>query len=350
MFKRIKQLTEMVGPIGQEHAVLDFMQAEWAALGAVTRRSKTGNVLGRIAKPGAKKLLIAAHADELCYLVRSISHDGFLFLANGQGWGRSTDLRNAFTIGSRVKVLGRNGIIPGVIGSAVGHLASIALHDLHELTWNDFWVDTGLSRAELQARGVTPGTRIIWDAETVQWGDKVVGKALDDRVPLAVMSEMLRRVPPDKFAWDVTLACTVQEEIGTVGAAALAAHALASGEQFDAAIILEIGMAGDIPSVGELSMPLRLGYGPGLIHKDSLIHYDYALTKALEDCAAAHHIPIQHAVFGSFGSDGRAFTQADIPSAMMVFPARYTHSPFEMGHLRDIALMVDWLAAFCCGG
>lgn len=161
---------------------------------------------------------------------------------------------------------------------------------------------------------------------------------------------MLRRVPPDKFAWDVTLACTVQEEIGTVGAAALAAHALASGEQFDAAIILEIGMAGDIPTVGDLSMPLQLGYGPGLIHKDSLIHYDYALTKALEDCAAAHHIPIQHAVFGSFGSDGRAFTQADIPSAMMVFPARYTHSPFEMGHLRDIALMVDWLAAFCCGG
>jgi putative aminopeptidase FrvX len=62
--------------------------------------------------------------------------------------------------------------------------------------------------------------------------------------------------------------------------------------------------------------------------------------------AAQQGIPIQHAVFGSFGSDGRAFTQADIPSAMVVFPARYTHSPFEMGHIGDIEKLVDWLSAF----
>ena len=347
MFQQIKELTELTGPVGQESAVLDFVQAQWHELGAVTRRTKTGNVLGRIANPGAKKLLIVAHADELCYLVRSIDYNGFLWLANGQGWGRTTEMRNAFTIGTRVKVLARGGAIPGVIGSAVGHVASLALHDLQELTWDDFWVDTGLSRATLLAYGVTPGTRIVWDAETVQWGDKVVGKALDDRVPLVVMTETMRRVPREQLAWDVTLACTVQEEIGTIGAAALGAHVLVADEQFDAAIILEIGMAGDIPTVGEGRMPLALGRGPGLVHKDALVHYDYALTMALEDCAAAHGIPIQHAVFGSFGSDGHALMQADIPSAMMVFPARYTHSPFEMGHLHDIEQMVEWLAAFC---
>jgi endoglucanase len=208
-------------------------------------------------------------------------------------------------------------------------------------------VDTGLSQTELLARGVTPGTRIIWDAETVQWGDRITGKALDDRVPLAVMSELLRRVPHDRFTWDLTLACTVQEEIGTIGAAALAAHALANDTRYDAAIILEIGLAGDVPTVGEGQMPLALGKGPGLIHKDGLIHYDYTLTRALEECAAANSIAIQHAVLGSFGSDGRALMQADIPSAMIVFPARYTHSPFEMGDLRDIEGMVGWLAAFC---
>ena len=69
----------------------------------------------------------------------------FLFLANGQGWARTTDLRNAFTIGSRVKVLGRGGVIPGVIASATGHIASFTLPDFKELTWNDFWVDTGLT-------------------------------------------------------------------------------------------------------------------------------------------------------------------------------------------------------------
>ena len=341
MFDLIKQLTELVGPIGQEEIVLDHVEKLWQSLGAKTERTRLGNVLARRPKAGAKKLLLAAHGDELCYLVRYIDANGFLFLANGQGWTRTTDLRNAFTIGSRVKLLARSGIIPGVIGAATGHIGSLTLPDFKELNWNDFWVDTGLAREELLARGVTPGTRLVWDSETVQWGDKIVGKALDDRVPLAVMSEVLRRVPADDYAWDVTYACTVQEEIGTIGA-----YALAAREQFDAAIIVEIGLAGDIPTVGEKMLPLVLGKGPGLIHKDSLIHYDHALTAALEACAGANNIPIQHAVFGSFGSDGRAFTQADIPSAMIVFPARYTHSPFEMGHMGDIEKMVDWLSAF----
>ncbi|NJM41056.1 MAG: hypothetical protein HC853_09905 [Anaerolineae bacterium] len=222
MFDLIKELTELVGPVGQEGLVLNHIEKLWSGLGARTERTRVGNVLARVggAPSGkGKKLLIAAHGDELCYLVRAIDADGFLFLANGQGWTRTTDLRNAFTIGSRVKVLARGGVIPGVIASATGHIASFTMPDFKELTWNDFWVDTGLSRDELIARGVTPGTRIIWDGETVQWGHMVVGKALDDRVPLAVMTEMLRRVPKSDYAWDVTLACTVQEEIGTIGAA-----------------------------------------------------------------------------------------------------------------------------------
>ncbi len=346
LFATIKQLTELDGPVGQEGIVLDAVEAQWRELGAETRRTRTGNVLGHVPKPGAKKLLLIAHADELCYLVRSIDPSGLLYLANGQAWGRTTDLRNAFTIGARVTVMARGGSIPGVIGAATGHIASLVLRDLPELTWNDFWVDTGLSRAELQARGVTPGTRIVWHAETVQFGEKIVGKALDDRAALAVLTEWLRTVPRTDLAWDVTLACTVQEEIGTLGAAAVTADARTHGIQYDAAIVLEIGLAGDIPPIGTLQMPLTLGQGPALIHKDALMHYDYALTEALTSCAANHRIPLQHAVLGSFGSDGRALIQADIPSAMLAFPARYTHTPFEMAHLRDIAQMVDLLVAF----
>ena len=73
----------------------------------------------------------------------------------------------------------------------------------------------------------------------------MVGKALDDRVLLAVMTEVLRRVPPAELGCELTLAATVQEEIGLIGAQALAAR-----EAFDAAIILEIGLAGDVPGVG----------------------------------------------------------------------------------------------------
>ncbi len=340
MFDLIKDLTEFIGPVGQEGEIIAHIEKLWQGAGIKTERTNIGNLLGRVGGKG-KKLLIAAHADELCYLVRAIDPNGFLYLANGQGWTRTTDIRNGFTVGSRVKVMARSGMLPGVIAAPTGHAASIALPDLKELTWNDLWVDTGLSRDELIAKGVTPGTRIVWESITEQWGDHIVGKALDDRVPIAVMTELVKRVPVDQLKWDVTLAATVQEEIGIIGASALA-----SREKFDAAIIVEIGLAGDIPQVGLEAIPVKLGGGPTLVHKDSIIHYDHALTAALEKCAADANIPIQHAVFGSFGSDGAAFMRNDVPAAMMCFPARYTHSPFETAHIRDIEQMVDWLAAF----
>lgn len=76
------------------------------------------------------------------------------------------------------------------------------------------------------------------------------------------------------------LACTVQEEIGLIGAFTLIAH-----ERVDAAIAVEIGLAGDMPGLGEQSSPVRLGAGAVLVHKAALVHYDHALTTALEHTA-----------------------------------------------------------------
>lgn len=340
MFALIKELTELAGPVGQESAVLNYVEALWRAGGAQVERTRLGNIIAHVGGQGPK-LLLVAHADELCYLVRAIDPAGFLWLANGQGWERKTSLRNAFTIGQRVRILARSGPIPGFLAATTGHVATLALPEPTELTWNDFWVETGLSRDELWSRGVTPGTRVIWETATEQFGPHLVGKALDDRVPIAVLTEVMRRVPSVELGCTLTLACTVQEEIGLIGAFALAAR-----EQFDAAIVVEIGLAGDIPGVDERAMPLRLGAGPALVHKDALVHYDHRLTAALEQTAATAGIPIQHAVFGSFGSDGAALMKADVPAAMVAFPARYTHSPFEMGHLGDIEALTNWLCAF----
>lgn len=344
MFELIKTLTEMSGPIGQETAVINHIESLWQRDGVTIERTKLGNLLAHVGGQGPKLLLIA-HADELCYLVRAIDDDGFLFLANGQGWQRTTSFRDGFTIGQRVRVLARSGELKGVITAVTGHLATIATPEPSELTWNDFWVDTGLSKAELIERGVTPGTRIVWDATTEQLGNHVVGKALDDRVLLAVQTELLNRLDPDQLKFQLTLGCSVQEEIGVVGAFGLTRHS-----SFDYAIALEIGMADDIPAVSSNAVSLRLGSGPVLVHKDALVHYHHELTSRLEQVATDANIPIQHAVFGSFGSDGAALMRADIPSALIAFPARYTHTPFETAHLRDIEQLVDWLEAFVTSG
>jgi putative aminopeptidase FrvX len=341
MFDLIKSLAELSGPSGQETLVLDAVEQHLRAAD-VNRieRTRIGTSIARVGGTGPKVLLVA-HADELCYLVRSIDPDGFLFLANGQAWARTVGSRDWFTVGRRVRVLARSGEIPGVIGAVTGHVASLRMPPAAEFNWDDLWVDTGLSREELVARGVTPGTRVIWDATCDRLGPHVVGKALDDRAGVAILCEVARRVRPSELACELTLACTVQEEIGVVGATALAAR-----EQFDAAIVVESGLAGDVPRVSEAAVPLRLGGGPALIHKDSLTHYDHTLTARLEAVAASAGITLQHAVFGSFGSDGSAFMRSDIPAALLTFPTRYTHTPFETAHLGDIEALTELLCAF----
>jgi tetrahedral aminopeptidase len=340
MFALIKELTELSGPVGQEQVVLDHVEQLWRGEGLNVERTKVGNLFAHIGGSGPR-VVMAAHADELTYLVRAIHPGGFLWLANGQAWQRTAGLRNGHTIGQRVRVLARKRTIPGVIGAVTGHLASLALPEPTELTWRDFWVDTGLTAEELAGAGVTVGTRVIWDATTEQFGPHVVGKAIDDRALIAVLTELVRRVPVEEMRCQLTIAATIQEEIGLVGASALGAR-----HEYDAAVALEIGLAGDVPGVHEDVMPLHLGKGPILVHKDSLVHYDHRVTAAFEQVAAEAGITIQHGIFGSFGSDGGAFMKADIPTALLAFPTRYTHTSFETAHLGDIEGMVAWLAAF----
>jgi putative aminopeptidase FrvX len=344
MFDLIKRLCELTGPSGQEGPVLAEAERLWREAGLATERTRTGTLIGRAGGAG-RRVLLLAHADELCYLVRSIDPGGYLWLANGQAWTRAFGPRNWFTVGSRVRVLARSGELPGVIAAVTGHVASLRLPEKPDFDWDDLWVDTGLTRDELLARGVTPGTRIVWDAACERLGSHFLGKALDDRVGLATICEVVRRVPAAELGCQLTVAATVQEEIGVVGAAALAAR-----EQFEAAIVVESGLAGDVPRVGEAAVPLRLGAGPALVHKDSLVHYDHALTSGLERLAGERGIAVQHAVFGSFGSDGSSLMRADVPTALLAFPTRYTHTPFEMGSLADVEAMVDLLGAFVRSG
>jgi putative aminopeptidase FrvX len=340
MFDLIKRLSELTGPCGEEDLVLDAVERDWGLAGVRVERTRTGSLIGRVGGTGPKTMLIA-HADELCYLVRSLDPRGFLWLANGQAWTRLIAMRNWFTVGQRVRILARSGEIPGIIVTVTGHVASLKLPELHDADWDDLWVETGLTHTELVARGVTPGTRVIWDAPCERLGAQIVGKALDDRVGLAVLCELARRFVGTKLACDLTLVCSIQEEIGAIGAAGVAAS-----EKFDRAVVVETGLVGDVPKVGELAVPARLGGGPILVHKDGLVHYDRKVTRELERAAEKAGITLQHAVFGSFGSDGSELMRADIPSAMIAFPTRYTHTPFEMSDLGDIEGVVKVLESF----
>ncbi|HBY93273.1 MAG TPA: aminopeptidase [Chloroflexi bacterium] len=340
MFEILKALTELPGAVGNEQPVQRFLRERWAPLSQETHADGAGNLIAHVGGRG-KKLLITAHADEVSFLIKSISEDGYLFLNSNQ-----LGLRPAhylYMIGQPALGIGYDGErVEGVFAAATGHATSAAQREQPQREWNDIFVDIGAEDAEeVRARGLDVGCPVIWNPTTRRFGKYFCGKAMDDRLGLAVMDSLLHQIQPVNLQYDLYLASTVQEELGMVGASAVPLQI-----PLDLVICLEIGLAGDIPTVSERDIPAKLGGGPLLIFKDSYVHYSRNLTLALRRVATSRGMPVQSAVLPSFASDGLQFIRAGIATALLAAPTRYTHSPFEMTHEDDLVAMVDLLHAF----
>lgn len=330
-------LTEMIGPTGHEDPVQDVLEARWKAAGCATHRSRVGNLFAHVGGRGPK-LLLAAHADEICLRVKSITDDGHLRLTAGTG-GSETNPPNATYLAQPCVVVTPDGPVEGVVGAATGHVMNRGQREDRRLDWRDLFLDVGARSAdEVRARGVHVGAPVVFKTATRAVGRNLVGKAMDDRAALAIMTQLAERVDRDRLAFDLWLASTVQEEIGLVGASSV--------DGFDLAIALEVGLAGDVPAVGLDHVPSRLGAGPILGHKDGAVTYDVKLTRTLELVARREGIDVQHLVFLNFASDGKAFIANGIPSALLAFPARYTHSPIESVDVEDLVGLLRLLEAF----
>lgn len=333
------ELMELPGPTGQEEPVLAWCRERWAALGAEVRVTPIGNVLARVPGEGPR-LLIQGHADEIGYVVKTIDPRGFVWLTDAQAGGSKT-LFHRHPAGQPALIIGRQRQVPGLFATVTGHILST--RDDGPLTaMNDVFVDVGTdSRAETEALGVHVGAGVLWNPKSRRLGSRVVGKAIDDRVALALITHLLERLDRTKLAFDLTVAATVQEEIGLVGALSLGNRGA-----YDRAIAIDNGPIGDYPGVDPREMPVQLGHGPAIVYKDSWTHYDRRVINQLLDAAAQNGITVQPTIFPGFGSDGAALIRAGIPTALLGIATRYTHAPFEMADERDVAGALDLLLAY----
>lgn len=337
-FPLLRELMELPGPTGQEHRVTAWLRERWEGRAERVWMTRVGNVLAHVRGKGPK-LLLQAHADEIGFVVRSIDPNGFLWLASGQGSGDPT---KRFPVGQPALVLGRAEPVEGLFATATGHVISESQRQKDKLDYSDLFVDIGASsRDEVLARGIHVGAGVIWNPLVRRMGTRIYGKAIDDRVSLAVMTLLLEALEPGSLAYDLYFAATVQEEIGLVGASSLRMDVDA-----DLAIALDNGLVGDIPTVGEREMPTVLGGGPTLVHKDAMTHYDYDLTWWLADLAERKGIPVQHGVYERFGTDGGALIRQGIPAALVAPATRYTHSAFEMIDERDVDATLRLMMVF----
>lgn len=341
MEELLRTLTQLPGPTGQEDAVIDWLAGEWEAQGELSR-TPVGNLMLRL--PGiGPRVVIAAHADELSMIVRCVTADGFLRVVPGE----RDHFASPYFLGAVVRILAPGGAtVPGIFAATTGHALTLDQRDRSKLSWDDVFVDTGMTGAELAERGIGVGTRMVWDAPLRSMGRLLVGKALDDRAGLAVLVALARRLQRGKLRFDLTLAATVQEEIGLLGAASLAR----SGREYDIGFIIDNGLAGDIPTVSSEHMPVSLGAGPALVHRDSSAHYSHRLIRELHGVAANRGIPVQDAVLYHYSSDGANLVRQGMETVLIAPPIRYSHSPFEAIDPRDLDSTIDLLVGYLTGG
>ncbi len=332
------ELTSLPGPTGQEELVLAWCRDRWSQLGAEVEVQPVGNVLARIPGNGPK-LMIQGHADEIGFMVKSIDDRGFVWLATAQVGPRIPHDR--YPVGQPALVLGRDGAqVPGLFATVTGHIL-VTRAEKHTLEANDLFVDLGVETKEAaEALGVYVGANVIWNPPVRRIGKRYVSKAIDDRIALALVTHLIADIDRTALAYDLTIAATVQEEIGLIGATSLTRGG------YDLAIAIDNGPLGDYPGVDPREMPIKLGHGPTLVYKDGSAHYDRRIIKRLLDVATVNQIPVQESVVQGMGTDGAAMIRSGVPTAMMMMATRYTHSPLEMGDERDLEAALALLKAF----
>lgn len=343
MFETLRTMCELPGPGGREDIVHNWLLQRWGSRLSNARITPVGNLIGRVGGMGPR-LMLVGHGDEIGFAVKHISEDGFLFLATNQREGNGKpDFRGSYflPLGQRALVVSRNTFTEGVFATLTGHILTTEQRQKLALDWNDFWVDVFLgSRRDVLDAGINVGDRVIWNPETRQHGKLYTGKAMDNRVALAIMDEVLNRVDVSRLQYDLYFGSTIQEESGLYGA-----NSINRDVNCEFAISLDTGLSGDVPGVDPRNISTRLGAGPILIHKD-LYSYHHGLNNRIIDTAADSNMPLQHAVYSVYGTDSGALIREGVAASALVVPTRYTHSPFETVHADDLEMTVSLLLEF----
>lgn len=325
MKKLLQILTESFGPSGYEDKVREIVRNEVKALADEVKVDALGNLIARKgpskATQNTKKIMIAAHMDEIGLIVSHVDENGFIRFSPIGGVFRR------YVLGGRVRFL--NGM-QGVIGYD-------KLDNINELpTLDKVYIDVGaINKKDCP---VKIGDVAAFDRPYSELGNRLVAKSMDDRVGVLVAIETLRALKSTPY--DVHFVFTTQEEVGTRGATTSA-----YGVDPDVGIALDVTPSGDTPN--SLKMEMALGKGPCIKIQDVGMISDPRVVQWMIRAAEKNKIPYQREVLLLGGTDARAIqvARAGVPAGCISIPVRYVHSPSEMVDFSDVQNAVKLLIA-----
>ncbi len=323
MKELIKKLVETTGPSGYEAAVRDLVRREVESLADSISVDALGNL---IARKGHKseaglRIMLAGHMDEIGIIVTHVDENGFVRFTTLGGVSPTTCL------GGRVRFT--NGTLGVIYGEKLESSDKF-------YTFEQLFIDVAAtSKADCPVKVADVAA---FDRPFVDLGNRLVSKAMDDRISVAVMIETLRQI--QQTPHELVFVFTTQEEVGTRGATS-AAYAVDP----DLGISVDVTRSGDTPK--GVRMDVSLGQGPAIKVRDSGMLSDPRLVRLMVETAENNAIPYQMEVLEAGSTDARAMqlSRAGVPSGCVSIPCRYIHSQSEMVDYRDVQNAVRLLVA-----
>ncbi|WP_350344932.1 M42 family metallopeptidase [Proteinivorax tanatarense] len=329
----LKELTETTGISGYELDVAIKVDKHLKDLCDNVTMDRLGNVIGKKSGCGDRKvkIMLAAHMDEIGLMVTDVDDEGFLrFTAVGGVDPRTLPSQEVTIYGARE--------VYGIIGSKPPHLTHPS-ERAKAIDMYDLFIDTGLSKKEVTEL-VKVGDIIVVNRNLLELqGDRVAGKAIDDRAGVCVMIECLKELQRIKHSCDVYPVATVQEEVGIRGAV-VSTYGIVP----DVGVAIDVSF-GDMPGV-EQQNSSKIGGGPALaigpnIHPKIL----NKLKKVANEWEIDFQIETEPMQSGTDAS-AMQITRGGIATALVSLPQRYMHTSVETISLNDIKKAGKLLALF----
>jgi endoglucanase len=331
MDQLLKKILNASGISGYEKEITDIMKTELKKVCDGVEIDNFGNVIGRKGK-GKKKIMLAAHMDEIGLMVKFITKDGYLNFIKVGG------IDDRILLGQRVIVKTKKGDVRGLIGSKPPHLQKDE-ERRHPVKYEDMFIDIGAKNKEEAEKMVSVTDPIIFDTDAgILNGSLCYGKAIDNRVGCYALIKIMEKL---KVNAEVYAVATVQEEVGLKGA-----RTSSFKIDPDFAIAIDTTVAGDTPGIKETESSLKLGNGVAITVIEAAGRGVIVSEKVRDlfiGTAKKEKIKYQLDVIEGGMTDGAIIymNREGIPTGVLSIPTRYVHAPTGVFHLDDVTAVVN---------
>lgn len=315
----IKKLVSIYSPSSNEHNIREFIEDEIREYVDEIEIDPLGNLIAR-KKGKGKKIMLAAHMDQIGLMVTDIDDKGFLRFTNIGG------ISPVLSLGQ--KVVFEN--------ETVGVVFSEPIDDMGKLKLENMFIDIGVLGKKEAEEKISIGDICVYESTFSENKNVIFSKCLDDRVGCFVLIETIKKIKNSNN--DLYFVFTVQEEVGLRGAKTSAYRV-----NPDIGIAIDVTMSGDTPKAKRFAV--KLNEGTAIKVKDNSILTNPKIRELMVEVANENNIPYQMEVLEFGGTDSGAIHLAreGIPSGVISIPTRYVHSTVEMTSKKDINSSINLL-------